>query len=158
MKKTSLIAVPFIVIAGVITALLLLDSRHEYAWEDNLEHYLIYLRATGQPSYQLVSAVPSSKPANFTPQMSDQSFSDSIAFQTSQISGSEYAASLQAMPYPPAELWCLLLKDGHQEQLIYMALHNNLQNADWVVHIPSDPWGSLQLQSNLQNLGCTFDL
>lgn len=156
MKKRYLIIISIFIVAGAITVLLLLD-RHEYAWQDNLDNYLAYLRSTGQPSYQLHSAVLCSKPTNFTPQMSAQSFRDSVVFQTDQASQLEFSASLQPMSYPPAELWCVLLKDGHQQQLVYLALHNFQQNANWIIHIPIDSWGSLQLQSNLQYLGCPVD-
>lgn len=157
MKKRLLIIVPIVVAAAVI-AFLLLNNRHTYAWQDNLDQYLAYLRSTGQPSYSLLSAVPSSMPDNFTPQMSAVSYSPSVIFETSQNSSPEYASALLPMPYPPDEVWCVLLKDGKQQQLVYMALHNSLYNADWIVHIPSEPWGSPALQTNLQTLGCSFDI
>jgi hypothetical protein len=158
LQKTIRIAIPVLVVIGTIIAFLALENRHKYAWQDHLDHYLAYLRTAGQPSYQLLTAVPSSMPDNFTPQMSAESFSDSFIFQTSRTPNLEYSAGLQPMPYPPAELWCVLLVGGEQQQLVYLALHDTLKNADWIVHVPTDPWGSPQLQYNLQNLGCTLDV
>ena len=90
--------------------------------------------------------------------MSVESYSPGVIFETSMNSNPEYTAGLLPLPCPPDEVWCVLLKGGNQQQLVYMALHNSLYNADWVVHIPSEPWDSPGLQINLQNLGCSFDI
>ncbi|GEM_PF-3357979 len=158
MKKRSLVFIPILVVAAAIAAYLLLNDRDQYAWQESLDSYLAFLRDTQQPSYHLSSAVPSSNPASFTPQMSAQSYSDSLAFQAGQASGPEFSAGLQVISYPPAELWCVLLKGDSQQQLVYVALHSSASTADWVIHIPNAPWGSPQLESNLQKLGCSFDM
>jgi hypothetical protein len=158
MKNRLRLILPLLLITAAIAGLVLAVLHPRPAWQDTLDNYLAYLRTTGQHAYQLLTAVPSSSPANFTPQMSSETYSDSLVLQNSYNSTLEYSAGLQPISYPPAEVWCVLLEDGSRQQLVYVALHNSPSSADWVVHIPSDPWGSHQLQYNLQNLGCALDL
>jgi hypothetical protein len=157
MKKHLLVYIPTLLVIVVMVALLLLSNRQTPAWKTKLDQYLTYLGTTGQPSYQLISAVPASQPANFTPAMSAESFSDSVIFQTDLNIIDQTSAGTQPIPYPPDAVWCVLLTDGGQKQMIYIALHNSLYNADWIVHISTDPWGSPELQTSLDRLGCILN-
>ena len=156
MRKRLLIYIPTLLVIGVMVALLLLTNRQPPKWKTALDQYLTYLRSTGQPSYQLVSAVSASLPANFTPLMSAESFSDSVIFQTDLNTNDPSSAGTQPIPYPPDQVWCVLLKDGGQQHVVYIALHNSLYNADWIVHTSADPWGSSELQNSLDRLSCIF--
>lgn len=157
MKKRVLIFIPILVVLVLVVTLLLLNNRQTPAWKAKLNQYLSYLRETGKSSYLVLSTAYASQPANFTPAMSAESYSDSVIFQTTHNTNAQYSSGLEPMPYPPDEVVCVLLKDGGQQQLVYIALHNSLYNADWIVHISPDPWGSFALQSNLDRLGCSLD-
>jgi hypothetical protein len=156
MKKRLLIYIPTLLVIVVMVTLLLLTNRQPPQWKTKLDQYLNYLQTTGYPSYQLISAVPASQPPNFTPAMSAESFSDSVIFQTDLNIIDQTSAGTQPIPYPSDAVWCVLLKNGGQQRLIYIALHNSLYNADWIVHTSADPWGSSELQNSLDRLGCIF--
>lgn len=156
MRKRNLIVIPLLVIVGLIIALLVVDSLQTPGWKLALNHYISYLRETGHPEFRLQSSAIAAQPGNFTFNMSTESFSESIIFQTTYNTNAQLAVDLAPMPYPPDEVVCALLKGDTQQQLVYIALHNSLYNADWIVHISPDPWGSPAIQSSLDLLGCTL--
>ncbi len=157
MKKRPWIFIPTLAVIILLITLLVLSSNSTPGWKAKLDAYLAYLRTIGEPSYALVTAVPAGNPAGFSAEMSAGSFSDSIALLSTPASNADYSAGLQPVPYPPDQLWCVLLADGPQQQVVYVALHNSLYNAEWLVHVPPDPWGSPALQSTLSNVGCAFE-
>jgi hypothetical protein len=134
MKKHNLIVIPILFVIALIAALSVLDNLRTPAWRVKLNHYISYLRETGHPSYHVESSASANQPANFTSTMSAETFSDTLLFQTSSNINPSFSAELEPMPYPPEEVMCVLLHDGTQLQLVYVALHNNLYNADWLVH------------------------
>ncbi len=157
MKKRLLIYIPTLVVLVLLVTLLVLTNRSTPGWKAKLNAYLTYLRTAGEPAYSLVKAVRADYPAGFTAEMSAGSFSEVIGALATPASNADYSAGLQPVPYPPDQLWCVLLADGSQQQVVYVALHSSLYNAEWLVHVPPDPWGSPVLQSTLSNLGCTFE-
>jgi hypothetical protein len=135
--------------------LLLLNNHQAPAWRAKLNQYPTYLRTTGKDSYHVLTSAHANQPVNFTPGMSAETFNDSVIFDPS-YNLTPHSAELQPMPYPPQEVVCVLLGDGGQLQLVYVTLHSNLYNADWIVHIPTDPWDSSMLRSSLASLGCSL--
>jgi hypothetical protein len=156
MKKRTLIGIPFLVLITLIATLLVLDHLRTPAWKVKLNHYISFLREAGHPSYHVESYTSATQPANFTPGMSVETFSDDLLFQTSFSPSTSFSAELEPMPYPPEQVICALLHNGEQLQLVYVALHTSLYNADWIVHVSPDPWDSLAIQSNLSLLGCSL--
>jgi hypothetical protein len=156
MKKRSLIVIPLLAVIVLVVSILLLDSLRTPAWRVKINHYLNFLRETNHPSYHVESTASAAQPGNFTEAMSVETYSDTPLFQTSSGSSTSYSAELEPLPYPPEQVMCVLLHDGSQLQLVYVALHNNLYNADWIVHISPDPWGSQTLQFNLTSIGCSI--
>ncbi len=157
MKKRTLIFIPLLTVLIFIANLIILNRWQTPAWKARLEHYLTYLRETEQSSFQVISTDNASAPANYSTAMSAESYSDSAIFETTHNQYPDYAAGLQPIPYPPEQVVCVLLEGNGQRELVYVALHNSLYNADWIVHISPEPWGSAILQSHLQILGCTPD-
>jgi hypothetical protein len=46
-------------------------------------------------------------------------------------------SDLRPLPFPPEEVWCVLLGRGSQATssgVVFVALHQDIHNADWVVH------------------------
>ena len=157
MKKHVLIFIPTLIVAGVVVVLLLLNHLQAPAWKPIIDQYLAYLPTTGDPSFQVNEVVRASQPENFNSAMSAGSFSASVIFQSSTTIDADYSAALDPIPYPPDDVWCVLLKDGGEQELVFAALHNSLYNADWIVHISPAAWGSAELETDLNSLGCTFD-
>jgi hypothetical protein len=69
----------------------------------------------------------------------------------------DYSLSLEPIPYPPEQVMCVLVEVADQPQLLYVSLHNSLYNADWIVHVSNDPWGSPFLRSRMDALDCAID-
>lgn len=154
MRKRILVIIPVAVVLALASTLILINNRQTPAWKTKLDQYLAYMRTTGQATYRLIAYSTASQPGNFTPEMSAESFSDSVIFQTTTNTSAQYFAGLQLMPYPPEEVVCVLLDGGRSPELVYVTRHSSLYNADWIVHISTDPWNSLNLQSSLASIGC----
>ncbi len=58
------------------------------------------------------------------------------------------------MPYPPNDLWCVQLTslDPAAPKVILVALHQDMFNAEWIVHEVTDP------EAVLAAVGCQFSL
>jgi hypothetical protein len=58
------------------------------------------------------------------------------------------------MPYPPNDLWCVPLTnpDPAAPKVILVALHQDMFNAEWIVHEVTDP------EAVLAAVGCQFSL
>lgn len=157
MKKRLIIFIPTITVVILLVVLLVLSERQTPAWKTILDQYLVFLQSAGEPSYQLVTAVQASQPSNFTPNMSTGSFSGSVIVPPTASFDGQYLSSLNPVPFPPDQVWCALPGDADQQQLVFVALHNTDSNANWIVHIPPDPWGSPAIRSTLESLGCAIN-
>jgi hypothetical protein len=70
--------------------------------------------------------------------------------------------SLRPLPYPPTEVWCVLLRLGNGEsgssnvasRVVFVVLHQDLYNAAWVVHEAEMLSLSSDLEADLAELGC----
>ncbi len=158
MKKKRRFIVPFVVVLLLTAGLILLNRYQTPAWKAKLNQYITFLGATGQSSSRVISMSTAALPGNFSPAMSAESYGDNIIFETSRSLSSEVSTTLQPVPYPPSQVMCVLLSVNGQQQLVFVALHHSLYNADWIVHISSDSWGSSALQQNLDTLGCSLDV
>jgi hypothetical protein len=157
MRKRLSMLVPALMVMVLLIALILINNRQTPAWKSVINRYLTYLQTTGASPYTVINSVQAAQPGNFTSSMSAGSFSDSFISQTTQTTDTPEPASFQPIIYPPDSLWCVLLADGNQRELVFVALHSSLYNAEWIVHISPDPWGSAELGITLENLGCKFD-
>jgi hypothetical protein len=120
-----------------------------------LERYLRYQQIRAAPTLSVAQEQHASRPWNLTPAMSGATYSDGPYFQTSHdyepdgqagiplsatvpLSPTGLLArggSLRALPYPPTDLWCVLLRRGSEPGVIVLlALHTDLYGAEWVVH------------------------
>jgi hypothetical protein len=64
----------------------------------------------------------------------------------------------RALPYPPKEVWCVVLKGREPGvRVIFAALHSDLCNADWIVHEPNGKAASPELAATLSEIGCDLE-
>jgi hypothetical protein len=146
-------------------------SAHELA----VEEYVAYRRSTTASRLMIEQYVEARLPQNFGPDMSQRSFSDaayyavdqsyrsspvtltrpssitltSISTMTQMESGGSGGTPL---PYPPNDLWCAQLSssDSAAPQVVLAGLHQDIYNAEWVVHEVTDP------ATVLRSVGCQF--
>jgi hypothetical protein len=63
----------------------------------------------------------------------------------------------RALPFPPADLWCVLLDEvGGKGRAVFLALHEDIYNADWIVHETSGAPGDAALTARLATVGCNL--
>lgn len=90
-------------------------------------------------------------PQNFQAEMSKASFSNTPYYKTDCRFNPD-RAGYKPMPYPPNDLWCVKINstDPDAPLAIVVALHQDIYNADWVVHEMTDP------EAVLSAVGCRF--
>jgi hypothetical protein len=65
----------------------------------------------------------------------------------------------RALPFPPRDLWCFLLnEEGGNGRVVFLALHEDMYNADWIVHESAGAPGEATLTSRLAAVGCDLGL
>jgi len=74
-----------------------------------------------------------------------------------ELNGKE-SQSAVPLPFPPEDLWCALVKtsarDGEISWVVYIAKHQDLYSANWIVHESSRSITDPQLIEDLKNIGC----
>jgi hypothetical protein len=90
-------------------------------------------------------------PQNFRPEMSKASYGNTPYYITTYRANPNYPGQ-KPLPYPPNDLWCVKLKgtDPTAPQVVLLALHQDIFNADWVMHEVTDP------ATVLPTIGCQF--
>jgi 4-amino-4-deoxy-L-arabinose transferase-like glycosyltransferase len=113
-----------------------------------------------------------SMPQNFHAKMSGDSYGNARYYQTAHRFGQTaqphptfpltatlpptltWSGYLSGMPipYPPTDLWCVELSspDPAAPQVVLVALHQDIYNAEWIVHAVTDPAAVLPI------VGCQF--
>ncbi len=95
--------------------------------------------------------VQASLPQNFRAAMSKASYGDTPYYATTHRTNPAYPGQMP-LPYPPNDLWCVQLRspDPAAPQVVVIALHQDIYNADWVMHEVTDP------KTVLAAVGCKF--
>ena len=142
---------------------------HEVA----LEEYVAYQRATTLPTLTIRQYAQARLPQNFRPEMNKASFGNSIYYRTYQRYNAHpdvsvwpltltattvptltrwYGGPSKPMPYPPNDLWCAQLSspDPAAPKVVVVGLHQDMYNAEWIVHEVTDP------ETVLAAVGCKF--
>jgi hypothetical protein len=165
MRRVTLLVIPILVAAASLSAWLIAEKGHTPLWREELNQYLTYKKM----AVRLV--VQASLPWNFGPEMSgatDFSYKGGGTYWypilpsllTTTLLTTTHSGSAPLL-YPVDELWCALLEPAQyaedadqvkREIVVYVALHRDLYNADWIVH---ESAGDLpQLGEVLSRIGC----
>ncbi len=175
LAATVVVLMPIVIVAAAILYItsrgLPSDARAA------LEGYLIY--RYDQESKPLVQqSTLATKPWLLTSQMSGPTFGGGAFFNTSVVysaaatgganwpstpvaSQGYYSSvgSLRALPYPPEEVWCVLLDVQDQGQTpILVAAHMDLYNARWIVHEMPTLSTPKEVNALLDEIGCGLNL
>ena len=135
--------------------------------QDALDQYLAYKNVSLGEGLSVESAVKAARPGGLTQNVSFAVYGDSVFYQTDEDYGEKggdaeatgYWATdeRRPLPYPPEEVWCVLLErnaESPQNGVVFVSLHQDIHNADWVVHeVGPDPFGSASTQL-ASDLGC----
>jgi hypothetical protein len=152
MNSLIKIGLAVLIPAAAIVLMLVASNRPDQPdpRQQELQTYLQCRSKTYTQPLQLGESVQARLPQNFTADMSKASFSNTPYYETDCRFNPEYGG-YKPMPYPPNDLWCVKINstDPDAPQAIVVALHQDIYNADWVVHEVSDP-------AVLQKVGCQF--
>lgn len=103
-----------------------------------------YVRVASGQNVAIERTVRAAHPGRFTQAMSKATYGDSVYYATAyglqQLAetgrgGQRTISGPRPLPYPPKELWCVQLSNG---DTIAIAQHQDMYNADWILHEISD--------------------
>jgi len=136
-----------------------------------LDKYLAYKNVSLGEGLSVKSIVKATKPGGLTQDVSFAVYGDSVFYQTdvdyqkpsvdAKATDSLATDGRRPLPYPPEEVWCAVLTrnaEAPQSGVAFVSLHQDIYNADWVVHeVGPDPFvpASVQVASDL---GCDLKL
>lgn len=132
-------------------------------------------RYSGTQPPPLHRAIRATQPWEFDASASSATWSDSPYYRTTHNrrrspvadtlspegsptseSGRQWAAGERPLPYPPSELWCVSLsrEDQTEPSIVYLARHQDLYNADWILHEARGD--ARQVAEDLARVGCNL--
>jgi hypothetical protein len=124
-----------------------------------LDQYLDSVYPAG--GVQVLAAIRARSARRFDAEMSGPVFGGSAYYQTDFGPVWTERDNLLPLPYPPREMWCVLLKDStaangsDATRVVFPALHMDIYNADWLVHETSPDRDAGQM---LDAVGCALAL
>lgn len=178
MKRLLAVLIAVLLPTGLVFSVLWVTSESGLpaAAQARLSQYLQYPATVPQPPYGVQRIAQASQPWNFSADMSGASFGDSVIFRTTHnqlapepawpletmTSGSPHTGMQgeQPLPFPPRELWCVRLGRvaSGDTRVVFVALHENLYNADWIVHEARPDVTMPALLADLSAVGCDLGL
>ena len=174
-RTMALVHVFFSAIFALTVAILIVrDQTLPDNAQTALDKFLRY-RNSLQPA-MVEQSVRATLPSQFTREMSGGSFSDSnfyrttidyrdvlnmnlpnLATATPGLTSATFWRGSTPLPFPPEDVWCIRLKeDATTGQIIFVALHHSLYNADWLVHESYVEPDSAEMKNILAAIGCGF--
>jgi len=183
-KKLALLSVPTTLpTLLMIAAMLVLGKGATPTWRVKLDAYVALKNKAASSAVEVQQVPYASQPWNFTAAMATAAYGDSILFPAGihqakaitdtilswQAPASETLTSWSGVPliYPPDDLFCVLLHKRNAANVqagerplavLYLALHRDLYNAEWVLHESPEPIPSPALAGALRAVGCKLDL
>ena len=172
MKRATLLIMSLVLLIGleaVVVAKIPGEPGPPQDCQAKLNEYVAFFNSSSAETVWVQAMVQARIPWKFSPAMSDGTFGASAVFQTdSGAYGSIGQDGLVPLPFPPEELWCVRLKHGHGSStaskeralyaVVFVGLHMNMYNADWVVHEGSRDLLDPKLKETLTTVGCDLAL
>ena len=165
MRRAIPLGLALLLPAGLIAGFLTFQAYRPSAWQLELTKY-VELQDTLLPGTTTVRfTVRASRPWNFTPDLSGAVFGDTPYYRTDyDYSGEGNRGGPRALPYPPQNVWCALLEREGQaadrlagettQAVFFVAEHQDLYNADVLVHEVATDLSAEALTQRLSQLGC----
>ncbi|HBY98404.1 MAG: hypothetical protein M5U01_26045 [Ardenticatenaceae bacterium] len=166
-----LIPLAFVIIVQAV------EREQTAAWRFELDRYRAY-KYSDSSNGTILRVVQAQQPWYFQQDMSSLVYGDSGHYQTdygysNRPSGiyrlppspadSRLKDNRKPLPFPPQEVWCVLLEQSRDTDrsgetttpaVVFVALHQDLYNADWVVHEGVGASVSQESRASLSRIGC----
>jgi hypothetical protein len=184
MQKRVLAGLPILAAALICLGLWIAEKITIPPWQSELNQYIAFQASSSDPPITIQRTIQAGLPWQFRPIMSAGTFSDCVNFQTTYcynrdeyipsppllfppgedkdhtdiFSTRDEIFSSGPLNFPPEEVRCALLtkiSNGEQtDWVVYIAKHQDLYNADWIVHESSRSIADSQLRIDLTDIGC----
>lgn len=149
----------FLAVTLVVTLLVAVRMNRPTDWQLELDKYVQYKDSvsSGTTTVRLVDRA--SKPWNFSRDMSHAVFGDSPYYQTDYSYSGERRSGPKPLPFPPDDVWCVLLERDHGTRtIVFVVEHQDLYDADMVVHEGASDLSSQSSVENVSQIGCDLML
>jgi len=184
MQKRVLAGLPILAAALIFLGLWIAEKNTMPPWQSELNQYIAYQSSASDPPITIQRTIPAGLPWQFRADMSAGTFSDCYYFQTNYcynrdeyipyppllfppgdvkgqtdiLNNSDEILSSALFNFPPEEVRCALLakiSNGEKtDWVVYIAKHQDLYNADWIVYESSRGIADPQLKVDLADIGC----
>jgi hypothetical protein len=175
--KRRLAAMSVVLVVGLLLAALVFlvvrgPGRAPERWQTALETYLAHKDETAGETWVLAATQQATAPSVFDVSTSSATYGRGVYYRTDAtyiretptpgVFGLSPRMSRRPVPYPPTEVWCAVLDPGQggsgpshvASRVIFVALHQDLYNAAWIVHETEELPLSRDLMADLAELGC----
>ncbi len=167
MKRTWMVFTTLVVAIVLFGALGLAvarsPGRHIKDWRSIVSSYIAYKGWSEQMT--IAQAVKAHAPRNFTKKLNLFTYGEAPYYMVNQTPSNHNGS--RPLPYPPKEVWCVLLQQQTAGDdtyfLIFANLHEDMYMAEWIVHQDECCEGepsplSQAFLDNVAGLGCDLDL
>jgi hypothetical protein len=164
MKRAVLLGVPLLLLAILLLAVVAeVPTRRGLpaGVQASLDAYLTY--ASNLADVRVLRVAQAARPWKLQKAVGAV-FGYSAFYETDTGPGGTPGSGTRPLPYPPQELWCVLLhrKEHSTGQtwrpVVLIGRHADIYNADWVVHEETRELSIPALVDRLSQLGCDLDL
>jgi hypothetical protein len=155
-KRILVSAVPLVV--AVTAAMTATSPEAGVPINSTVHQYLAIGPVSASGNTTIGQVVPAGRPWNFAPSMSKATYGSGVYFHVSQGFDPKYGNSSRALPYPPRDVWCVVLTDASgSSRIVFTALHEDMYKADWILHEPAAERRTPLLGEWLASIGCDFN-
>jgi hypothetical protein len=180
-KRALFIVIPVLVALASVVAVTAATLAFPTAAQSVLDEYLHFISTSSPPTHLIgvKTRVRANRPWNLNQDLDYPVFGTSWHYQTDQrldwqplaLETAEWQLTVVQegdarlapdrrlpLPFPPQELWCVLLESGSRDQVIFLARHHREPYyTEWVVHQgPKAPF-SQSLLDTLSDIGCNLN-
>lgn len=152
MRKALALSAIALVLIIVLVVLAVIEISRPPEWQEALDEYIAHCHDSLDDTVAVVSLERARQPDRFSVEQSRAVFGDDVYY------------SYGSLPFPPQKVWCALVERKSpplrmaRRQVLFVALHQDLHNADWVVHEGEiEPFSQPFLES-LDLVGCDLGL
>jgi len=184
MHKRILIGFPLLAVALIFLGLWVANKSTTPPWRSELNRYISYQTHSSTKSITIQRVAQASQPWRFNADMGNATFGDCFYFhadycynldetppspplifppiQILSLSfprGGDKALLSNPLTFPPEDIYCALLQTSIERHdtrwVVYIALHQDLYNAEWIIHESANSLSDPQLMNDLAKIGCS---
>jgi hypothetical protein len=165
MRRLAAVLLPVLIalLAGITFVILEVHPGLPRPAERVLETYLSGRSQRTGVTATVVDAVPAARPHALEQAVRGSAYGESAYYRTVDTippTGEPLTVvvdSRRPIPEPPQALWCILLETapGGAPDVVFVALHQDLYNAGWLVHERRTYSGALILSDLMDLVGCS---